>query len=138
MNVPLCIFSRSDLKPLAEAMGKRIDLYYSGREGRSHKLRFALKWRRSHSPESEIRELCKLIQNLPPEAKDLWNSAKTRTFDIGIEAPGPGSYFWSAISDKTVKATSEINAQISITIYGPMKRPKATSKSRNASPNKQS
>jgi hypothetical protein len=70
-----------------------------------------------------------LIQGLPPDAKSLWFAAKTRTFDIGIEAPGRNSYYWSALSEEAIKAAAEVNAQIVVTIYGPMKRPRSTGKS---------
>jgi hypothetical protein len=136
LNVALCIFSKSDLTPLVAAMGKRVEVYYTGREGRAHKARLALPWRSRRSPESQILGFCKLIRELSPEARELWNAAKTRTLDIGIEAPGPKSCYWSSISPKALKAASEINAQIAVTVYGPMKRAKLPSKSRKAAASK--
>jgi hypothetical protein len=44
-----------------------------------------------------------------------------RSFDIGIEAPGRNTYFWSAVSAEAVRAAAEVGAQIAITVYGPMK-----------------
>jgi len=130
LNAPLCIYSKSDLMPLVAAMGKKIKVYYVGRERRAYKARLAAPWRSRHSPESEIRWFCELIRDLPPDARNLWDDARSREFDIGIEAPGPGSCYWSSISPEALKAASELNAQITLTVYGPMKRSKAQSKSR--------
>jgi hypothetical protein len=81
------------------------------------------------SPEAAIRRYCALIRELPPETRKLWDSAKSREFDVGIEAPGPMQYYWFSVAPKVIKAASEINAIITVTIYGPMKRAKALTKS---------
>jgi hypothetical protein len=62
--------------------------------------------------------------------RKLWDHAKTRSFDIGIESGSPHKYYWLVLTPKVLKAASEINAQIAVTVYGPMKRAKMSSKSR--------
>ena len=133
MEAPLEIFSRSALEPLATAFGKKVLIYYLGREFGLNKARLTLV-REHKSPDSDILALCKLIKSLPPPERALWDSAKSRSFDIGIEAPAKGSYYWSAISPKAVREAAEVNAQIDMTVYGPMKTKGRTKRKRTADP----
>ncbi|MGA7832242.1 MAG: hypothetical protein WCA21_14890 [Terracidiphilus sp.] len=121
-NVDLDITSKVDLQPLMAAMGKKISLSFVGRVKRMYYAHMDLAIGKPKSPDSAIYIYCKLIKGLPSEARELWDSAKIRTFDIGIDAPGSSSCYWSSISPKTLLAAAEINAQIAITIYGPMKK----------------
>jgi hypothetical protein len=134
LNVDLDISSKADLQPLVSAMGRKVSLSFVGRVKRGFQAHMDLAIGNPKSPETAIVQYCKLIQRLPPEARELWDAAKTRTFDIGIEAPRPNNYFWSAISAKAIRATSEVNAQIAVTVYGPMKKVKASSKARKVAP----
>jgi hypothetical protein len=88
------------------------------------------------SPESAIRRFCELIRELPTEARELWDSARSREFDVGIEAPGTMQYYWFSVAPTVIKAASEINAFVTVTIYGPMKRAKVPSKSRKVTSKK--
>jgi hypothetical protein len=134
LNVDLIVYSKMELQLFIDAMGKKVIVLHAGRLKRSYETHFELPCsplpqnRHSKSPEALILGFCKLIQGLPPEARKDWDAAKTRTFDIGIEAPGRNSYYWSAISEKVIKAASEVNAQIAITVYGPMKTTRKPSK----------
>ncbi len=142
LNVDLDVISNSDLNPLVEAMGDKTIVLYVGRVKRHHEAHLELVGsplpadRHPKSPGMLILRFCRLIQELPPQARRLWDAAKTRTLDIGIEAPGPKAYYWSSISSKTLKAASEINAQIAVTAYGPMKRAKVPAKSRKVKSSK--
>ncbi|MGA2351281.1 MAG: hypothetical protein ABSF70_12675 [Terracidiphilus sp.] len=122
LNVDLRIYSKSDLRPLVDAMGDKIIELYVGREGRMFKAQLELASRHPKSPESAIREYCKLIQELPQAARELWDSARVREFDIGIEAPKATKFYWFSIAPTVIKAASEINAYIVVTIYGLMKK----------------
>jgi hypothetical protein len=129
LNVDLDVCSKSDLQPLVDAMGKKVSPSFVARLKRMYFAHMDLAIGNPKSPESAILQYCKLIQSLPESARKDWDGAKTRTFDIGIEAPGRSSYYWSAISEKAIKAASEVNAQIAVTVYGPMTRAKIASKS---------
>jgi hypothetical protein len=124
MNVALEILSRSDLKPIADAFGSKVRVFYLGKEFGLFKAYFYPGWSQSNTPETGILRYCKLIQNLPEEEQKLWDSAKSRSFDLGFEGPNKGKYYWGAVSQKAVRAAAEVGAQIAITIYGPMKVPK--------------
>jgi hypothetical protein len=121
LNVDLEIFSRSKLEPLVKAFGKRVLTLYLGPEFGLNKAVLEI----SGQPESSefcILRFCELIRSLPPRKRALWNAAKSRTFDIGIEAPKPGHTYWSPISARAIRAAAEANARIAISIYNAKKR----------------
>lgn len=130
LNVDLRIYSKSDLQPLVAAMGKKIVVLYVGRERRMHKAQLELAIGHPKSPESAIRKYCELIRQLPVDARELWDTAKSRELDIGIEAPGSMRYYWFSVAPMVTKAASEIGAVITVTVYGPMKKAKIPGKSR--------
>ncbi|MGA7242588.1 MAG: hypothetical protein WBX19_05370 [Terracidiphilus sp.] len=132
MNVALEIFSRSDLKPIADAFGSKVTVFYLGKEFGLFKAYFYPGWQQSNTPETGILRYCKLIQKLPKEERKLWDSAKSRSFDLGFEGPQKGRRYWGAVGQKAVRAAAEVGAQIAITIYGPMKVTKQTKKKRAA------
>lgn len=126
-NVDLDIHSQIDLQPLVDALGKRIIELYVGRVRRTYEAHLELASGRNQTPTSIIIGLCKLIEALPPAKRKLWDSAKKKSFDIGISAPTRGTHFWGAVSPRAVRAAAEVGAQIAITVYGPMnpaKRPR--------------
>jgi hypothetical protein len=134
MSVTLEIFSKSDLQPLVTALGSKVHVHYLGTEFRLFKAYLDLA-ERPKMPKTTILRYCKLIQELPPKERALWDAAKSRSFDIGIEALGRVSYYWSAVQAEAIRAAAEVGAQIAISVYGPMKAVKAPSKSRRtASP----
>jgi hypothetical protein len=121
LNVDLEIFSRSDLRPLVAALGSRVMVHYLGMEFRKHKAYLCLTGAQPKTPETGVLRYCKLIQKLPPKERALWDTAKSRGFDIGIEAPKRDTYYWAAVGSEAIRAAAEIGAQIAITVYGPMK-----------------
>jgi hypothetical protein len=137
LNVDLEIHSRSNLQPLVDALGGKVIVHYVGLENRHYKARLMLKesHRKSqvtkHQSAAEAITLgfCKLIHELPPEARKLWNSAWTRDFDVGIESGKPGSFYWFELTPAALRVIAELNAKVSVTIYGPMKITKKSVKS---------
>jgi hypothetical protein len=121
LNVDLEIFSKSDLKPLVAALGNRVMVHYLGQEFLKNKAYLCLAGSQPKTPESGILRYCKLIEKLPPGERALWDTAESRSFDIGIEAPKRKTYYWSAVGSEAIRAAAEVGAQIAITVYGPMK-----------------
>ncbi|MGA2216786.1 MAG: hypothetical protein ABSG51_01780 [Terracidiphilus sp.] len=120
MSVTLEVFSKSDLQPLVAALGSKVRVHFLGTEFRLFKAYRDLA-DRPKMPETSVLRYCRLIEKLPPEERALWDSAKSRSFWIGIDAPGPGTYYWSAVGSDAIRAAAEVGAQIAITVYGPMK-----------------
>ena len=135
LNVDLEIFSKSDLKPLADALKGGLHVHYLGMEFGKHKAYFDLT-KQPKTPDAGILRYCKLVERLSPEMRRLWDRAESRSFDIGFETPKKGRYFWGAVSEKAVRAAAEVGAQIAITIYGPMKSAKPAKKKPRSSSSK--
>ena len=132
LNVDLEIFSRSDLRPLVCAFGDEVIEMYVGRVKRTYEAHLELAGSRlRQTPSSIILGFCKLIEGLPRPQRRLWDSAKTRSFDVGIEAPAKDRHFWIAIPPEAVRAAAEVGAQIAITVYGPMKQAKTSQKGKS-------
>jgi len=124
VNVDLDIYSKKDLKPLVDALGRGVIDLYVGRVKRTYEAHLELGWHHKRNPTSIIAGLCKLIEALPPAKRRIWNGAKLKSFDIGIEAPARGAHYWDAVSPEAVRAAARIGAQIAVTVYGPMKAAK--------------
>ena len=124
LNVDLDLHSRSDLQPLVSALGASVIVLFAGRAGRAYEAHLELAWRKNQTPTSIVLAFCRLIERLPRAERERWDAAKTRSFDIGIEAPARNSHYWVAINPEAVSAAARIGAQIAITIYGPMKPPR--------------
>jgi hypothetical protein len=132
-NVDLDIYSKTDLQPLVDALGDNVIEMWVGRVRRTYEAHLELGWEPRRTPTSIILRFCKLINALPPAQQQIWNAARTKSFDIGIEGPKRNSHYWAAVNPEAVRAAAEVGAQIAITVYGPMKPPKIPKKKRTAS-----
>jgi len=132
-NVDLDICSRTDLRPLVDAFGGKVIEMWAGRGRKNYEAHLEVTWEPRKTPSSVILRFCKLIRALPAKERKLWNAAKTKSFDIGIETPRRNSHYWSAVSPEAVRAAAEVGAQIAITVYGPVKVAKRPKKKRAAS-----
>ena len=121
LNVDLERFSKSDLQPLVTALGSNVHIHYVGTEFGLFKAYLDLT-KQPKTPESGILRLCKLIQRLTPSKRAIWDAGKSRSFDIGIEAPNRGNHYWSAVGSEAIRAAAEVNAQIAITVFAPTRR----------------
>ena len=124
-EVDLDIVSSSNLQPLVTVMGKAVFVLQVGRAGRTHSAHLELAAVTS-SADSTIRRFCTLIQALPRTVRQLWNTARIRDFNIGVQAAGQPHSFEIALSADTVKTVSKIGARIVFTIYAPEERGSAS------------
>jgi hypothetical protein len=118
LNVDLDISSRSDLRPLVEALGPRMIKLHAGRERGRHIARLALA-RTMKNADATIRRLCKLIADLPPGLRRVWDAASTRDFSIGVQAGREPMACDFTVEPATVKAAADLNARIVFTVYAP-------------------
>jgi len=117
LNVDLDIYSRSDLQPLVSAFGEKVDVLFLGREKRSYSAHLELA-KVTKDADPAIRGFCALIQALPPAERELWNQAKVREFNIGVQAGVKPPAYELTLPAETVKAASDVGARIGVTIYG--------------------
>jgi hypothetical protein len=118
LNVDLDIVAKSDLKPLAEALGKRVQVLYVGREGRSYGLHLET-LARSHSADAKIQKFASLIEGLPPSKRKLWDGARSRDFNIGVQAATLPHAYELALAETSIQTVSSLNARIVFTVYAP-------------------
>jgi hypothetical protein len=75
---------------------------YVGREKRTYSAHLELT-RITKNADSTIRHFCALIESLPKAARQWWNTAEIRDFNIGVQAaPQPSSYRL-VLEEETVK-----------------------------------
>ena len=105
LNVDLDLYSKSDLQPFVAAMGEKVDVLYVGRYKRTYRAHLELAGSGlSESADSTIRQFCALIRTLPRAAVALWNAAKVRDFNIGVQAGTHPNSYEIALAPETVRA----------------------------------
>jgi hypothetical protein len=131
-NVDLDIYSSADLRPLVDAFGRKVIEIWVGKVRRTYEAHLELGWTKKQNPTSIIVRFCRLIESLKPDNRQLWDAAKTKSFDIGIHAPTRNHHYWSAVSREAVRAAADVGAQIAFTIYGPMTLTKSAKRKRRS------
>ena len=120
LNVDLDIHSKSNLEPLVTVMGQKIAVLFVGRIKRTYQAHLELRGSGlSESADSVILGFCALIRALPKAAVQLWNSAKVRDFNIGVQAAMQPHAYEIALAPETIKAAAVVNARIVLTVYAP-------------------
>ncbi len=112
-NVDLDIYSRSNLEPLVAAMGRRVDVLYVGRPKRTYEAHLELS-KITQTADATIRGFCALIQTLPKAERKIWDGAKIREFNIGVQGKLKPLTFELTLLEETVRAASEVNARIGL------------------------
>ena len=130
INVDLDIYSRVSLKGLVDAMGEKASVLGIFGEGRKHEVHVS--WRSSHgmSVDQTIIGLTRLVKRLPPRYRKVWDSAKSREFNIGIEAGLKPHSFELRLAQRTVDALREVGGTFVITVYAPVLEEAKTPRSR--------
>jgi hypothetical protein len=134
LNVDLDISSGRDLQALVAALGKKVIVLYIGRIRRTHHAHLALA-NMSKTADATIRRFCALIEALPKVERDLWNTAKARDFNVGVQA---GTQPYSSefpLAAETLKAAYDLGARIAFTVYAPGEPRKPVAKDTTGSKN---
>ena len=97
-------------------MGESVVVLYCGREGRGHHLLTLEFGRYSKSAVVTANALCKVVENLPPSARKVWDSAEAR-FDFGYELrPGERMLNFS-LPPKLIARIAKLGAHLAVTCY---------------------
>lgn len=118
LNVDVDVWSRSDLRPLVAAFGRKILLHYAGKERGQHGAHFSLGSAHRRSADAIIRRLVALIEALPRPARQLWNRARRRDFNIGIQAGMKPYSHELALQNATLALAAGAGGRIVVTTYG--------------------
>jgi hypothetical protein len=132
LNVDLDIYSKADLQPLVAALGKKVMVLYVGRIKQTHSAHLELT-KITKSADTTIRGFCSLIETLPRMERDLWNAAKVRDFNIGVQAGTEPLSTEFALATETLRAAHKLGARIIFTIYAAERGRKLAAKGRTRS-----
>jgi len=118
LNVDLDIYSRSPLEPFADALRKKAHALYVGRELGLFSAHLEVAGYPKNA-EVAIRSLASMIEALPSDKRNLWDTARRRDFNIGVQAAHHDRPFEIELEAQTVSAVASLNARIVVTIYAP-------------------
>jgi hypothetical protein len=123
LNVDLDIFSDVSLAPLVAALGKRVIVLYVGREGSQYGAHLELASAYRKNADAHLRAFVRLIQDLPLAPRRLWQRARRREFNIGIEAGSSPRYHELRLRSQTLEAVARVGGSVVITTYAPTRTP---------------
>ena len=135
INVDLDIWSREPLEGLVGAMGAGALVLYVGGRGRQHEAHVELASSgRGMSADRTIVGLTRLVQRLPPRYRKVWDSARSREFNVGIAAGLEPHGFELHLNRATLEALLAVRGTLAVTVYAPDPGDAATSKRRRRAP----
>ena len=119
LNVDLEVFSRERLTVFVSGLGRSVHVLHEGRWGRRRYAACLELWTSGYgqTPDHIVQGMVRLLKKMPRPAKVLWNRAQTRRFNIGIQAAFKPRSFELPLRPATVKAVTDVGAQLLITVY---------------------
>ena len=131
LNVDVDVWGRANLQPLVAALGNNVLVHYVGAEGSEQTAHFSLTSAHGKSADTIVRQLVALIEKLPRSARQLWNHARARDLNVGIQAGVTPYSHEIAFHQRTLDLVARVQGRIVITTYAvPARTPRAV---RNAS-----
>jgi hypothetical protein len=116
LNVDLDVYSQSNLEALAAALAHKTFVLHVGREGNRYGAHFELTTVPKNA-DATIRGLAALIRALPRSARRLWDGAKTREFNIGLQAGSVGRHIEVRLPPETIHEVASLGGQLAIAVY---------------------
>ena len=124
LAVDLEIVSRRKIDQLVPAFGRNVGINRNVKVGKDNILLLSTGASTPFSPDFNkminhiILSQIKLVHKLPELARKQWDDARTKTFDIGIQAGSEPHVFEVRLTKQTISAVSEVGGSIQFTIYG--------------------
>ena len=118
LNVDLDVLSRAPLDGLVTAFGKKVVVLSVGKEGQQHGAHLELGVSPSNADRT-IRRFVNLVNSLPRSPRRIWDAARVRQFNVGVQAGTSPPAYELGLQPATLEAAARIGAQIAFTIYAP-------------------
>ena len=118
LNVDLDLISTSDLQPLVTALEPGLFALHVGHEKRTYSAHLELS-KFPKTPDAAIRSFAVLIQNLSRSQRKLWDTAKVRDLNIGVQSAMQPRTFEIQLTPDTLGIASALRARIVFTVYAP-------------------
>ena len=116
LNTDLEIESKSDLSKIVQEFGEDVSVLHHGEVRGYQHASFEIAGTTAGADET-INYFCALVENLPTEAREIWDGCCSRVLDVGYESGTSGPTFRSEIRVSTVQRVAAIDASIVVTIY---------------------
>lgn len=124
LNVDLDIVSDSPLEALVEAFGEKVDVLHVGKWGRRYGARLEVGGSGDEDdPNGLINRFVTVVEALPKSRRKLWNQARSREFNVGIEAAPRSPMFEWRVDPRTLAAVMRVDGRIVVTVYAPERMP---------------
>jgi hypothetical protein len=118
LNVDLEISGRRNLQPLVDALAPQAFALHAGFHAGRHRAALELSGVARMNADATIQRLAALVKALPRPARQLWNAAERRDFNIGIQAGREPYSFECPIGNGALRAAAAVGARVVITVYG--------------------
>src|SRR5262245_7924657 len=117
LNVDVDVWAKANLEPLVAALGNKVLVHYVGAQAAEQSAHFSLASAHGKDPDTIIRRLVALIDKLPPRARLLWNRARARDFNVGVQA-GIAPYSHEIVlRETTLDLVARVRGRIVVTTY---------------------
>jgi hypothetical protein len=118
LNVDLEIESSEDLQPIIDDFGESVSVLYHGENGSGFNLAsFEVYPSGARDIDGIIAEFCLYIENLSPEAKEIWDKCFSKRFDAGFQSGDFPRSYKTEIRADIVERVAKVGASIVVTIY---------------------
>ena len=118
LNIDLDVRSRRSLAPLVAAWPSSYQPLMEQERRDSRWLILNPRSVRKLSAEAAAKQLLRDVEKLSGAARRCWMQAHRRTFDIGVQAGGPGRAFEDVrLSPETLGRIAAAGASIQVTVY---------------------
>jgi hypothetical protein len=123
INVDLEVRSRANLAPLVAVLEGPLDSLYAGRLPGGHLATFETAGVQI-PPDRAIRRMVDAISALRGPARALWDGARDRVFDVGLERDQGRGIVAFGLKRETIELAAKVGARIAFTVYEPERRPR--------------
>jgi len=117
LNTDLEIESENDLSLIIEEFGEDVSVLHQGEIRGYQHASFEITGGMSMGADEAINGFCLLVENLPKDAREIWDGCCSRILDIGYQSGATSPNYRSEIRASTIQRVAEIGASIVITIY---------------------
>jgi hypothetical protein len=116
LNTDLEIESKRDLSRVVDEFGDDVLVHHHGEIRGYQHASFSIAGG-SADADATINSLCTLVEQLPKDVHQIWDSCCSRRFDIGYESGTSPKTFRSEIRAVTIARVAKLGASVVITIY---------------------
>ena len=123
LNVDLDIESKYDISPIVRDFGDRVFILNNepySQESYNLSVELNDSWCQQ-DPEGLILSYIELIKNFSDDAKDAWNKAHKKAFDLGYECGFQPYSINNELSTNTISAVASVGASVIFTLYSVQK-----------------